>query len=78
VDRSPPRAGRFAFWARIEPRLLHAMTTQDVKSLTPGHGGYAFFLNAQGRILGDVNIFAARSLSCSILTGNPAEVVRSH
>ncbi len=38
-------------------RLLHAMTTQDVQSLTPGQGGYAFFLNAQGRILGDVNIF---------------------
>ena len=37
-------------------RLLHAMTTQDVQSLTPGQGGYAFFLNAQGRILGDVNI----------------------
>ena len=38
-------------------RLLHAMTTQDVQSLAPGQGCYAFFLNAQGRILGDVNIF---------------------
>ena len=38
-------------------RLLHAMTTQDVQSLAPGHGCYAFFLNAQGRILGDVNLF---------------------
>jgi len=38
-------------------RLLHAMTTQDVQALTPGQGCYAFFLNAQGRILGDVNIF---------------------
>ena len=38
-------------------RLLHAMTTQEVQSLTPGDGGYAFFLNAQGRILGDVNLF---------------------
>jgi folate-binding protein YgfZ len=28
-----------------------------VQSLTPGHGVHAFFLNAQGRILGDVNIF---------------------
>jgi len=33
------------------------MTTQDVQALTPGQGCYAFFLNAQGRILGDVNIF---------------------
>ena len=38
-------------------RLLHAMATQDVQSLSPGQGCYAFFLNAQGRILGDVNIF---------------------
>src|SRR5260370_3860024 len=38
-------------------RLLHAMTTQQVEQLTPGEGCYAFFLNAQGRILGDANIF---------------------
>jgi folate-binding protein YgfZ len=40
-------------------RLLHAMTTQHVQQLTPGQGCYAFFLNAQGRILGDVNLFCA-------------------
>jgi folate-binding protein YgfZ len=38
-------------------RLLHAMTTQHVQRMRPGDGAYAFFLNAQGRILGDVNIF---------------------
>ena len=38
-------------------RLLHAMTTNDVQSLSAGEGCYAFFLNAQGRILGDVNLF---------------------
>lgn len=37
-------------------RLLHAMTTNDVVKLQPGEGCYAFFLNAQGRILGDVNV----------------------
>jgi folate-binding protein YgfZ len=37
-------------------RLLHAMTTNHVQRLQPGEGCYAFFLNAQGRILGDVNI----------------------
>lgn len=37
-------------------RLLHAMTTNHVEQLTPGQGCYAFFLNAQGRILGDVNL----------------------
>src|SRR5579864_4866800 len=38
-------------------RLLHAMTTNHVEQLKPGEGCYAFFLNAQGRILGDVNLF---------------------
>lgn len=37
-------------------RLLHAMTTNDIEQLNPGDGCYAFFLNAQGRILADVNI----------------------
>lgn len=38
-------------------RLLNAMATNDVKSLDPGEGCYTFFLNAQGRILGDANVF---------------------
>jgi folate-binding protein YgfZ len=38
-------------------RLLHAMTTNHVQQLNPGDGCYAFFLNDQGRILGDVNLF---------------------
>jgi aminomethyltransferase len=32
------------------------MTTNQVKELKPGCGCYAFFLNAQGRIQGDVNL----------------------
>ena len=35
-------------------RLLHAMSTNHVQH---GGGCYAFFLNAQGRILSDVNLF---------------------
>jgi tRNA-modifying protein YgfZ len=38
-------------------RLLHAMTTQQVEQMQPGDGCYVFFLNAQGRILGDANLF---------------------
>ena len=38
-------------------RLLHAMTTNQVQELKPGGGCYAFFLNPQGRILADVNLF---------------------
>jgi folate-binding protein YgfZ len=37
-------------------RLLHAMTTNQVDTLQPGEGCYAFFLSAQGRILADVNV----------------------
>jgi len=33
------------------------MTTNDVQSLVPGAGCYAFFLNAQGRVLADANIY---------------------
>lgn len=38
-------------------RLLHALCSQNVEEMKPGGGGYAFFLNAQGRILADANIF---------------------
>ena len=38
-------------------RLLHAMTTNHVEGLQTGHCLYAFFLNSQGRILADVNIW---------------------
>jgi folate-binding protein YgfZ len=37
-------------------RFLHAMTTNHVQQLNLGEGCYSFFLNAQGRILGDVNL----------------------
>jgi aminomethyltransferase len=49
--------GKIRVTGEDRARLLHAMTTQDVQALAPGQGCYAFFLNAQGRILGDVNIF---------------------
>ena len=40
-------------------RLLHAMTTNHVEGLEPGQGLYAFFLNAQGRVLADAVILCA-------------------
>lgn len=48
--------GRIKVTGDDRARLLHAMTTNDVKSLTPGSGCYAFFLNSQGRILADATI----------------------
>jgi len=36
---------------------LHNLVTQDVKSICPGDGQYAFALNVKGRILFDLNVF---------------------
>ncbi|MEN6534442.1 MAG: glycine cleavage T C-terminal barrel domain-containing protein [Bryobacteraceae bacterium] len=56
--------GRGKILARGEDRarLLHALTTNHIEELTPGRGCYAFFLNAQGHILGDANIFCMEEL----------------
>src|SRR5258708_26701328 len=45
--------GRIRVTGEDRARLLHAMTTNHVQQLKPGEGLYAFFLNAQGRILAD-------------------------
>ncbi len=49
--------GRIRVMGEDRARLLHAMTTNQVQELKPGQGCYVFFLNAQGRILGDGNLF---------------------
>jgi folate-binding protein YgfZ len=49
--------GRLRITGEDRARLLNAMTTNQVQALRPGQGCYVFFLNAQGRILGDANIF---------------------
>ncbi len=54
IDLAP--RGRIFATGEDRARLLHAMTTNHVQQLQPGQGLYAFFLNAQGRILGDVNV----------------------
>lgn len=50
-------------WIRItgsdRVRWLNGMATNSVQELTPGQGGYNFFLNVQGRIQGDGYIFAS-------------------
>jgi folate-binding protein YgfZ len=45
--------GRIRVTGEDRARLLHALTTNHVLQLQPGEGLYAFFLNAQGRILAD-------------------------
>src|SRR6266699_1129060 len=48
--------GRIRVTGEDRARLLHAMTTNHVQQMKPGDGIYAFFLNAQGRILADAYI----------------------
>jgi len=50
------RRGEIKATGEDRARLLHAMCTNHVQQLTPGAGCYAFFLNAQGRILADAVI----------------------
>ena len=42
--------GRIVVRGRDRARLLHAITSNEVKKMTPGSGCYAFLLNPQGRI----------------------------
>ena len=51
--------GRILARGEDRARLLHAMTTNRIEGLRPGEGCYAFFLNAQGRILSDANLLSA-------------------
>ena len=39
-------------------RLLHAISTNHIERLEPGESCYAFFLNAQGKILADADILS--------------------
>lgn len=49
--------GRIAVRGRDRARLLHNLSTNDIKKLEPGAGCYAFLLNAQGRMQADVTVF---------------------
>jgi tRNA-modifying protein YgfZ len=49
--------GRLRVTGRDRARLLHNVTTNEVKKLTPGSGCYAFMLTPQGRIQADLNLF---------------------
>lgn len=53
-----PGRGKIRVTGEDRARLIHAMSTNHVQGLAPGQGVYAFFLNAQGRVLADANIFA--------------------
>jgi len=50
------KRGRIRVAGEDRVRLLHALTSNHVEQLQPGTGCYAFFLDAQGHTLADVNV----------------------
>ena len=48
--------GRIVARGRDRARLLHAITSNEVKKMVPGDSCYAFLLNPQGRIQGDLHL----------------------
>ncbi|MBV9504945.1 MAG: folate-binding protein YgfZ [Acidobacteriia bacterium] len=48
--------GRIIARGRDRARLLHNVTSNDVKRMTPGSGAYAFLLTPQGRVQADLNL----------------------
>ncbi len=49
--------GKIRVTGEDRARLLHAMSTNDIKNLPAGEGLYTFFLNDKGRILGDAYVY---------------------
>ena len=49
--------GRILTRGRDRARLLHNITTNEVKKMAPGEGCYAFLLSPQGRIQADLLLF---------------------
>ena len=55
VDRSD--RGKLALTGPDAKSFLHGQVTNDIESLTPGHGCYAAFLTHKGKMLGDLRVF---------------------
>jgi len=49
--------GRIAVTGSDRVRWLNGMVTNNIRDLAPGQGVYAFLLNPQGRILGDMHAY---------------------
>lgn len=63
--------GKIRMTGEDRVRLLHAMCTNDIQQLGSGRACYAFFLNAQGRILADAQVY---NLGESLLLDTEPEI----
>lgn len=70
--------GRIRVSGEDRKRLLHAMTTNHVQQLEPGQGLYAFFLNAQGRILSDAVLLCEEETLLLCLEPETREKIYQH
>jgi folate-binding Fe-S cluster repair protein YgfZ len=66
--------GKIRVTGEDRARLLHAMSTNNVKDLAVGEGLYSFFLNDKGRILADAYIY---NLGDSFLLDTEPETAQS-
>ena len=57
LDRS--QRGKLALTGQGAKEFLQGQLTQDILALAPGHGAYAAFLTAKGKMLGDVRVLDA-------------------
>ncbi len=70
--------GRIRATGEDRKRLLHALTTNQVQEMEAGDTRYAFFLNAQGRILSDVWIYCGADYLLLDLEPEAREKIYAH
>ena len=70
--------GRIAASGEDRKRLIHAMTTNQVEKLETGEGVYAFFLNAQGRVLADAVVVCREESLLLMVEAEAREKVYGH
>jgi folate-binding protein YgfZ len=75
-----PRDDRGRLVLRGQDRLsyLHGLLTNDIESLTAGHGCYAALLTAQGRMITDMRVFELGDRTLVDLDVSLAAAVRDH
>lgn len=76
VERS--YRGLFEITGADRVAWLHNLTTNEVRSVSPGQGHYAFALNAQGRIQFDLNLLVREGAIWLDLDRGFADFARSH
>jgi aminomethyltransferase len=70
--------GKIRVLGEDRARLLHAMSTNDVKNLAEGAGLYTFFLTDKGRILADSYIYRFADSLLLDTEAEAASVLRDH